>query len=69
MPIEVYRQVESRKRRSVTEFVLQAVEEKIARERQEELQRGFETLAGSFDEEESRNFASAQREAMKRVDD
>lgn len=62
----MYRGVVARKRKSVTAFVLEAVEEKLSREKDEELRRGFESLAGPIDHE-TRAWIEAQRAAMGRV--
>jgi hypothetical protein len=69
MPIELYGQVAARKQKSVTGFVLEAVQEKLAREREEEIRRGFESLGEDFDWDEYNLWAGLQRKAMKHVDD
>gem|GEM_PF-6613715 len=68
MPSEVYAQVRKRKKKSVTEFVIEAVEEKLAREREEEIRLGFESLAEDFDRGEFELWAGAQHRAMKHID-
>ena len=52
---------------STTGFIVEAIEEKLARERREAIRRGFESLADKPDAE-SGQWIEAQREAMKRVD-
>jgi hypothetical protein len=49
-PISVYSEVDCRKRRSITELVLEALEEKLTREREEELRKGFYCLVEGDDQ-------------------
>lgn len=63
LPLQVYEQVASRKSRSITSFIVEAVEEKLARDRQEELARGFASLVGDQDEDVP-TWLELQREAM-----
>ena len=60
--------VADRKSGSVNQFVLEAVEEKLARVREDELRLMFEDIAEGFDMEEVEPFLAGQREAMKHVD-
>ena len=69
MPLDVYAKVRERKRKSVSEFVIEAVQEKLDREQEEEVRLGFESLAADFDQAEFELWSSAQRQAMKRIDD
>lgn len=69
MPEDVYAQVKARKKGTVTSFVMDAVREKLARERRAELARGFQNLTGSVDMDEVLPWMGAQREAMKHIDD
>lgn len=54
---------------SVNQFVLEAVEEKLARVREEEIRMMFDDIAEGFDMKEVEPFLAGQREAMKHVDD
>lgn len=68
MPEDQYLEATKRKRKSLNQFILEAVEEKLVRERQAEYAAGFANLAGSVDDE-SRAWLETQREAMRRIDD
>lgn len=67
--MKVYGEVSKRKRKSVTEFVLEAVEEKLAREREAELFKGFQSLVPEADLEVTERLMELQKKAMARVDD
>jgi len=67
LPASLYKEMASRRSKSITAYIVEAVEEKIARERQEELAAGFATLVGS-DEDAGNSWQSAQQKAMKHVD-
>lgn len=67
LPLELYRELTLRKKKSVSQFVVDAVTEKLARERQEELARGFAELAGPIDDETS-EWMKAQEQAMQHVE-
>ena len=69
LPLELYRRIAGRRRRGMTAYVIEAVEEKLAREREDEVRAGFRTLAGSVDREEWDVLDKLQREAMTHVDD
>ena len=67
IPEAVYRQVAEQKHGTATGYIVQAIEEKLARDRDSELKKGFACLAGEPDDESS-GWIEAQKEAMKRVD-
>ncbi|MBI3743488.1 MAG: hypothetical protein HY261_04295 [Chloroflexi bacterium] len=56
-----------RKHRSLTGYIVEAVEEKLARDREEELRLGFASLAGTADDD-SAAWIGAQRGSMGEVD-
>jgi len=68
LPSVLYREVAQRKEKSMTQFVLEAIEEKVERERQSELRAGFATLADGANEDETWPWQELQQEAMNRVD-
>ena len=68
MPLDLYNQIAIRKQKSVTGFVIEAVQEKLDREREEEIQRGFQQLGADFDWEEYELWAGLQQKAMKHID-
>lgn len=65
IPEEDYVELEKHKRKSVNEFIVLAVQEKLVREREAEYAAGFALLA---DEEPNDAWQDAQRAAMRRVD-
>jgi hypothetical protein len=69
MPLDLYQRVAHRKKKSVSEFVIDAVREKLDREREEEVRIGFESLAQDYDQPEYDLWAGAQKRAMKHADD
>lgn len=69
MPKEVYSEVKKRKRTSVTAYVVEAVEEKLARDKEEEIREGLLSLVGSVDRDEIEPFLEAQRRAFAKGDD
>jgi hypothetical protein len=69
LPFDVYRRLVERSRKSINSFVVQAVTEKLEREREEEIAAGLATLAGSVDEQEFALWMKAQRKAMEHIDD
>jgi len=68
MPVDLYQRVSARKKKSVSQFVMEAVQEKLDRETEEEVRLGFESLAKDYDPEEYELWATAQRRAMKHID-
>lgn len=69
LPESVYAEVTRRKRKSLTAYVVEAVVEKLARDREAEIRMGLQSLVGSVDPEEFALWETAQREAMKKIDD
>lgn len=69
LPSAIFEEVKRRKRKSVAAFVVEAVEEKLAREKEEELRLGFMNLAGGVDREEIQPLLDAQKRALARADD
>lgn len=69
LPFELYQRVVGKRRKSFNAFVVEAIEEKIEKEREEELRKGLRSLAGSVDPEEFAFWMEAQRKAMQHVDD
>lgn len=69
LSLQTYAEVDARKKRSIAEYVMEAIEEKIARDKERDLSLGFESLAGSVDEEELSGLMRAQRTVMNRIDD
>jgi hypothetical protein len=69
MPNEMYEQVAARKKQSMTQFVIDAVQEKLERDRREEMRKGFESLADDFDADEFALWNAAQRATAKHIDD
>lgn len=65
LPETVYQEVKKRKRKSVTAFVVEAIEEKLAREKDSDIRRGLQSLSGSVDEAEFALWMKAQEEAMR----
>ncbi|MEI8282659.1 MAG: hypothetical protein WCG75_09670 [Armatimonadota bacterium] len=61
--------VAEKKASSVNQFVTEAVEEKLARDRQDELRKGFALLGEDFDSSEVEPWIDLQREAAKHIDD
>ena len=64
----MYEQVKANKKGSLTSFIVEAVEEKLAREKEADLARGFASLASDLDEDLS-PWIDLQMEAMRHVDD
>ena len=64
---ETYREVEARKKGSITGYIVEAIREKLERDKQEELEKGFESLAGPRDKQTDL-WLREQRKAMKNVD-
>lgn len=73
LPLEVYEAVRAYKANvedvSVNQFLVEAVEEKLARSKDEELRRMVQDLADGFDMAEVEPWLEAQKEAMKHVGD
>jgi len=73
LPLEVYEAVRAYKANiedvSVNQFLVDAVEEKLARSKDEELKRMFADIAEGFDMAEVEPWLEAQKEAMKHIDD
>jgi hypothetical protein len=65
LPAGIYERALARRRTSLSKFVLEAVEEKLLREEQEEVERSLLCLA---DEEPDRYWQDAQRRAMSHGD-
>ncbi|MBS1700949.1 MAG: hypothetical protein JST12_04755 [Armatimonadetes bacterium] len=72
MPLEVYEAMRVYKSDmesvSVNQFVVEAVEEKLARLKEEELKRGFELLGQDFDMSEVEPWIQAQAETFEHID-
>jgi len=66
IPEDAYIELSQRKSKSLNEFIVQAVQEKLIREREAQYAAGFASLVGSDAEVES--WQRAQREAMKHID-
>src|SRR4051794_3880870 len=67
LPGNLYHQIECRKAKSLTAYILQPVEEKLARDREEQLRIGFASLADAALDEDAELWMQAQRTAMKNV--
>lgn len=67
LPEQTYAEALSRKRASLTEFILEAVEEKLAKERENEIRMGLANLAGDLDED-LEPWMDTQRRTMKHLD-
>ena len=68
LPEKTYKEVKAKKGRSVTGYIVEAVEEKIQREREEEIAAGFACLAGEKIDKETKFWLKAQKRAMKHGD-
>ncbi|MCH8979686.1 MAG: hypothetical protein IH945_10665 [Armatimonadetes bacterium] len=65
MPEETYAEVKRRAQKSVTQFVREAVAEKLARARDEEIDKGLLTL---IDDEDMSALQASQRKAIENAD-
>jgi hypothetical protein len=68
LPDNLYRDIAARKSKSLSAYIVQAVEEKLARDREDELRKGFASLAGDQDSDVT-SWMSAQQKAMTHIDD
>lgn len=68
IPENLFEEVAKRKRKTTAEYVLEPVAEKVSRDREAELIRGFESLVADEDDSEASAWMGAQTEAMGRID-
>ena len=69
MPSVTYDAVVERKARSITEFIVEAIDEKLAKDREDDLAKGFALLGDSELDEDYPIWAELQSHAMKHIDD
>jgi hypothetical protein len=69
LPTDLYKALKKRKKKSMTAYVVEAIQEKVARDSEEEMARDLECLAGSVDSDEFALWMKAQRKAMKHAGD
>ena len=67
-PKHLIDEVDRRHGGTTTDYVVQAVQEKLLREREAEIAAGLACLAGDDEANDISDFAPAQRRAMARVD-
>ena len=68
LPEDVYEQLVARPKKSVSGYVVDAVREKLARDRREELRKSYQNLV-PVDMDEVEPWMRAQEEAMRHIDD
>ena len=67
LPEGVYKRLKAKKDKTITGFIVEAIQEKLERDHEQDLAEGFANLAGEVDEE-TRGWMGAQKKAMKHVD-